>query len=210
MDDPSFIQDKAKLEQQYVHNVYDAIAPHFSATRYKPWPVVDDFLKGLQPGSLGADVGCGNGKYLGVNPSVLTLGSDRGELLQFVKERGFEAMICDNSSLPYRSGAFDFVLSIAVIHHFSTPERRLNAIQELVRILRPGGQLLIFVWAFEQQGRRKFEKQDVFVSWQMNKRVYYHLFTKGELDELVSRVEEAEIVQSGYDRDNWYIVCEKK
>ncbi|KAJ3084968.1 3-hydroxymethyl-3-methylglutaryl-CoA lyase [Quaeritorhiza haematococci] len=34
-----------ELEQRYVHDVYEAIAPHFSATRYKPWPVVEDFLK---------------------------------------------------------------------------------------------------------------------------------------------------------------------
>ncbi|ORY46743.1 hypothetical protein BCR33DRAFT_637631, partial [Rhizoclosmatium globosum] len=56
--------------------VYEAIAPHFSATRYKPWPVVETFLKSLPPGSIGADVGCGNGKYLGVNPSLYTIGSD--------------------------------------------------------------------------------------------------------------------------------------
>lgn len=29
-----------RLEQEFVHNVYDAIAPHFSATRFAIWPKV--------------------------------------------------------------------------------------------------------------------------------------------------------------------------
>lgn len=33
-----------------------------SHTRYKPWPKVEEFLCGLQPCSLVADAGCGNGK----------------------------------------------------------------------------------------------------------------------------------------------------
>ena len=64
-------------EHQNVHTVYEAIAPHFSRTRYKPWPVVERFLRSQAPGSVGLDVGCGNGKYLGVNPDVVMLGSDR-------------------------------------------------------------------------------------------------------------------------------------
>ncbi|KAM6099985.1 putative tRNA methyltransferase 9B isoform 3-T5 [Theristicus caerulescens] len=51
-----------------------------------------------------------------------------------------------------------------VIHHFSTEERRMRAIKEMARILRVGGQIMIYVWAMEQK-RRKFEKQDVFVPW---------------------------------------------
>jgi alkylated DNA repair protein alkB family protein 8 len=42
------------------------------------------------------------------------------------------------------------VISIAVIHHFATEERRIRALQELWRILKPGGTLLVFVWAKEK------------------------------------------------------------
>lgn len=74
--------------------MYDKIASHFSSTRYKvrgknesltqPWPLIPQFLATLPPGSLGADLGCGNGKYLylrsalssGPDASILTLGSD--------------------------------------------------------------------------------------------------------------------------------------
>ncbi|KAJ1541965.1 Alkylated DNA repair protein alkB 8, partial [Nowakowskiella sp. JEL0078] len=143
---------EAQFEDEHVHKVYEAIAPHFSSTRYKPWPVIAKFLEDRLVGSLGADVGCGNGKYLGVNKSVYTLGSDRSfNLIDICGQRGFEALIADGLRLPYRSDVFDFVLSIAVIHHFSSAERREHAVKELLRIVRPGGEVLIFAWAFEQE-----------------------------------------------------------
>jgi ubiquinone/menaquinone biosynthesis C-methylase UbiE len=58
------------MEKKYVYDVYDKIAPHFSSTRYKPWPMVVSFLESLETGSIVADVGCGNGKYLPCNPRV--------------------------------------------------------------------------------------------------------------------------------------------
>ena len=58
------------MEKQHVYEVYEKIAPHFSNTRYKPWPKIAEFLNNLEPGSVVADVGCGNGKYLGVNKNL--------------------------------------------------------------------------------------------------------------------------------------------
>ncbi|KAK4167385.1 S-adenosyl-L-methionine-dependent methyltransferase [Cladorrhinum sp. PSN259] len=76
-------------ERTHVHGVYEAIAPHFSATRYKPWPAVASFLSSQAPGAVGLDVGCGNGKYLGVNPSVFMVGSDRSaSLVALAEKRG--------------------------------------------------------------------------------------------------------------------------
>ncbi|KAG0342004.1 tRNA methyltransferase, has a role in tRNA modification [Podila minutissima] len=302
-------------EQQYVHSVYQVIAPHFSATRYKPWPVVEEFLTTMPAGYIGADVGCGNGKYIGVNPNLFMVGSDRSSnLISICGERGHEAMVADGLALPYRSGFFDFAISIAVIHHFISPERRVAAIEEILRVVRVQGRVLIFVWALEQTGKRDFDKdvQDVFVPWAMPKKAepkkeksaksrpqgvkkkdrkateaaaaastssssatedqtldqkevisenmekltlqdtttsttnesssssatastsmsdptssettdpaapaapaapvynrYYHLFQKGELEELVSRTDKATIVQQGYDRDNWWCIVEK-
>ena len=64
------------FEQEFVTNVYNDIAPHFSLTRYKPWPFIDKFLKSKPLGTLIADVGCGNGKYMDVNKACMMIGSD--------------------------------------------------------------------------------------------------------------------------------------
>ncbi|XP_036940988.1 alkylated DNA repair protein alkB homolog 8 isoform X2 [Acanthopagrus latus] len=156
---PRCHDDAAQLEEEYVHRVYDAIASHFSSTRHSPWPRVCHFLSSLPPGSVLADVGCGNGKYLGVNTEVIAIGCDRSSaLIQICAERGFQAFVSDALSVPLRSATCDACISIAVIHHFSTQERRLAAVRELVRLLKPGGRALIYVWAFEQEYNKQRSK----------------------------------------------------
>nr|DBA32521.1 TPA: hypothetical protein GDO54_000305 [Pyxicephalus adspersus] len=158
---PPLVEDMgaASLEKEYVHKVYEDIASHFSSTRHTPWPKVVDFLRSLPMGSLVADVGCGNGKYLGVNNDLYMIGCDRSKnLIDICGEKEYEACVCDALSVPFRPGSFDACISIAVIHHFSTEERRLAAIQVLTDLLRKGGQALIYVWAMEQEYNKKKSK----------------------------------------------------
>ena len=47
--------------------------------------------------------GCGSGKYLGLNPMVYNIGSDRCHALaQIAREKEHEITLCDNLALPYR------------------------------------------------------------------------------------------------------------
>ncbi|CAO1629777.1 unnamed protein product [Sympodiomycopsis kandeliae] len=234
--------DAVKWELENVHDVYSSIASHFSATRYKPWPLVTNFLASLPPGSIGVDVGCGNGKYLhlrnllhpndqhGEKPSssspsqrdCVTIGVDRSsELIDLAQDMTLDKMaantntagetaaksqaetdgrmqgqdrertvnssqlvnevaVGDGLSTGFRNQAFDYAISIATIHHFSTRQRRKEAIQELIRLVQPvdvesgqlagndsgsaggRGRFLVYVWALEQRGqeRRKFDEDD--------------------------------------------------
>nr|XP_036876263.1 alkylated DNA repair protein alkB homolog 8 isoform X1 [Manis javanica] len=156
---PESNKEASQLEQEYVHRVYEEIAGHFSSTRHTPWPHVVEFLKALPSGSLVADIGCGNGKYLGINEKLCMIGCDRSQkLVEICRERRFQAFVCDALAVPIRSGSCDACISIAVIHHFATAERRVAALQELVRLLRPGGKALIYVWAMEQEYDKKKSK----------------------------------------------------
>lgn len=254
-------------EAVHVHSVYEAIAPHFSLTRHKPWPRVAAFLNRQAPGSVGLDVGCGNGKYLGVNPALHILGSDRSPaLVDLARAKGQaqtqaqtqtqaetqaagqqkddqhnqsqdtaqpsadailssrnELCVADGLALPYRRGAADFAICIAVIHHLSTRTRRREAIAALLECVRPGkGAVLIYVWALEQSStsRRRWDEgsdQDTLVPWVMRGpkghpnagatyQRYYHLYREGELEEDVVAVG-GHVVEGGYDQDNWWVVC---
>ncbi|XP_063060578.1 probable tRNA methyltransferase 9B [Engraulis encrasicolus] len=154
-----------QLERDHVHRVYEEIAPFFSDSRYKAWPKVRQFLLDQEPGSIVADVGCGNGKYLHINGSVFKLGCDVCQpLVQSASNQGHEVLLCNSLNLPYRDGCFDAILCIAVIHHLSTKERRIQAVREMSRTLRAGGRMMIYVWAMEQRNR-KFDKQDLLVPW---------------------------------------------
>ncbi|KAJ4985973.1 tRNA (Uracil-5-)-methyltransferase TRM9 [Stagonosporopsis vannaccii] len=168
-------------EEEHVHEVYEQIASHFSSTRYKPWPIVERFLKEQPNGAIGADIGCGNGKYLAVNKDVFIVGSDRStNLVKFATQhKPHDIVVADNLSLPHPSHIFDFAISIAVVHHLSTPARRIEAVKCILDLLRPsqqdsshtGGKALIYVWALEQKSSRRGwdegGEQDVMVPWVM-------------------------------------------
>ncbi|KAL6925853.1 hypothetical protein ACO0SA_000455 [Hanseniaspora valbyensis] len=321
------IKDNKKKEEEYVHEVYNQISNHFSKTRYKPWPIVANFLKTRKDYTIGIDVGCGNGKYLQLNKKLFILGSDRSDGLiscanTLMKEKektkdetlseqeledGFssmcfgekrcDVMVNDGLSLPYPDNRFDFAISIAVIHHFSSEERRIEAIKHIGSKLVKGGEALIYVWALEQKDSRRgyndSMEQDILVPWVLegefketkseeetknnNKNVpkegkkaikerskpdlsnvpkekrseviriwkeeqaekrrlkaekeareleekkkkeeeiklkntkyrYYHMYKSGELEENILRTEIFEIVNSGYERDNWWCICRK-
>lgn len=120
--------------------------------------------------------GCGTGKYVKLKSDLFTIGCDRSnQLCEIAREKysHIPILIADNLHLPYRNNLFDAVLSIGVIHHLATHERRVKAIQgwvylylsgsffnnevilECLRILKPnGGQLLIYTWALEQKQRK--------------------------------------------------------
>ena len=66
----------------------------------------------------------------------------------------WQVLICDALNLPYRDESFDAALSVAVIHHLATRDRRVRVLRELARILRVGGRILITVWAKEQRHRK--------------------------------------------------------
>lgn len=225
-----------QYEQKNVHEVYEQIASHFSSTRYKPWPLIEGFLKGQKDGSVGLDIGCGNGKYLAVNPNIFILGSDRSRNLVDIAARyqPHSVLVSDILDLPHQTHYFDFAISVAVVHHLSTPERRVEAIRSILETLKAGGRALIYVWALEQESSRRGwsegDDQDVMVPWVMrgSKKAtngkdgaagnhdsedqvfhrYYHLYSKGELERDIDAAG-GEVFASGYEKDNWWAVAIK-
>ncbi|KZT35484.1 hypothetical protein SISSUDRAFT_990514, partial [Sistotremastrum suecicum HHB10207 ss-3] len=193
-----------------------------------PWPVISQFLSSLPAGSIGLDSGTGNGKYLPLpveRPgSVWTIGMDRsGELLKLARYAGSssasgsvlrrEVVLGDALDVCWREGAFDYAISIATIHHLSTPERRRRAIKALLRSVSPShGRVLIYVWAVDQDELSKrtipetstsdssaSKGRDALVPWVLSEQPgkksepsgsakvyqrYYHFFESGELKEL--------------------------
>ncbi|GMM49269.1 tRNA (carboxymethyluridine(34)-5-O)-methyltransferase [Starmerella bacillaris] len=206
------------MEETHVHAVYEAIAPHFSNTRYKPWPLVEKFLLEQEKGSIGVDVGCGNGKYIRYN-HVYLMGCDRSlNLVEIARKETSErknngdVFTSDGLNVPIRP--VDFAISIAVIHHFHTPERRIEAIRHVLSKVKKGGKAMFYVWALEQKNARANfnveKKQDVMVPYvvpttkEVHER-YYHLYKENELL-LDAQEAGGTIVDHGYERDNWYVI----
>ena len=211
------------LEQEKVHNIYDIISKHFSTTRKIIWPKVEDFINTFKSNSLILDIGCGNGKNMGSREDCIYIGLDACEnLMKQAKLKSNCSYIVGNCiNLPFESNLFHYAMSIAVIHHLSTESRRLQAIQEINRILKKDGEALIYVWAYEQPRFENEKSQDVNVKWMLQKKYsekkendeifyrYYHLFKKNELENLIYQVKELKIIESGNQYNNWYCVVKK-
>jgi len=205
------------IEKEYVHNTYQKIAEHFSNTRAYVWKSVKEFLKKVESNSIILEVGCGNGKNLNYRKDCINLGCDLcTNFCSITNRKGAESLVANNLYLPFTDNSIDYILSIAVIHHLSTRERRMKSIYELIRILSPGGKLLIQVWAMKQpdNSRRKFTKQDNLVDFQSSdKKIkelrFYHVFEENELEEMINSIPGIKIVQSYWEIGNWILVIEK-
>ena len=124
--------------------------------------------------------------------------------------------------LQFPDNSFDAIICVAVLHHLSTEERRLQALKEFARVLKPTGELFIQVWAKENNSRKKIqeydtEKHDCLIPWQPTKRFklasgeekvfrYYHLFTEGELASLAEQAGFT-IKRDFYEKENWGVIC---
>lgn len=112
----------------------------------------------------------------------------------------------------------------------------MQALKELVRVVRPGGEILVYVWAKEQEetSKRKFQSQDVIVPWNLppqyhedvpkeeaeaqqggnnnGKHVvvdrYCHVFAKGELETMWKSFP-VQIIDSYFDTSNWCTLVRK-
>jgi tRNA (uracil-5-)-methyltransferase TRM9 len=196
--------------------------------------VITAYVSSFPPGSLGIDVGCGNGKNLSINVGVHFVATDRSPSLAALaaSSHAHDVAVADVLDLPYRRGRFDFAICIAVVHHLSTHERRVaavGAVLEPLRVAEPGaasgraGTALFYVWALEQKGSRRGwdagDEQNVMVPWVLKppasgngpERVlnrYYHLYRKGELEDSI-REAGGVVVDSGYEKDNWWAIARR-
>jgi SAM-dependent methyltransferase len=190
--------------------VYNSIARDFSRTRYKVWDLVATFLDSLPSNTRLLEVGCGNGKNLLYRPDLSTKGLDiTSEFLTICRERGIPVAEGDIRTIPEPSNAYDAVLAIAVIHHLPTVAERRQAIAEVWRVLAPGGQALISVWA--QQPRFPTSDQIVpFKGREATGERYYHFYTAEELKEDLICVGSAGVSWVILeDRGNWYVLAGK-
>jgi alkylated DNA repair dioxygenase AlkB/SAM-dependent methyltransferase len=165
---------------------------HTRGKRGVLWPSASQFVKDLPEGSIVADCGCGDGKYfpavweagsyvIGTDISLPLLKTallndssslSDGEKVpdtrrvsphrQALQNRPAVA-VADCMSIPFRNNSCDAAICIAVMHHLSTADRRIRCIEELARIVKVNGKIMIQAWAMGCHSRRRFAAPDVFV-----------------------------------------------
>lgn len=191
------------------HKFYETMAEEFSSTRYKPWPKIKQFLQNHN--GLLLDAGCGNGRNM--PPNSIGIDFSRGLLQQAcIKNPQNEFIEANILELPFIDSVFDNVMSVAVIHHLNSHERRIRAMDEMHRVLKKGGMLLIYVWDKKAIKSGKFidiGNDDYMVDWKNSGCMrYYHMY---DLDTFTCFLKSTkfEVVELGTEQESLFALLKK-
>lgn len=184
-----------KKEEQ--EKVWDALAEqwyHFRQQQFRDVGAEIGDISGMKPGKI-LEIGCGSGRNLlpFAKQGFDCYGIDFSKnMIKFAKEYCKKYNFKINlkkaraEELPFQDSSFDYVLSIATLHHLNRKEQEL-AVKEMARVLKPGGIALVAVWS--KFPMSIFIKQK-YISWTVKGKTYwrYHyLFTPFELKRLLRK-----------------------
>lgn len=207
-------------EPPSVRETYDRIATHFASTREYPWPEVESFCEGRRV-ETALDIGCANGRHseLLSEHAACVLGVDlSGELLSIARERVPEATFVtgDAASLPVVDDAAELALYIATLHHLPKRRLRRRSLDELARVLAPGGVALVSAWStaherFDASDSDAEVGFDTEIEWTLpDGHVvprYYHIYAPAEFDADIG-ASALSIVESSISSGNCYAIVE--
>jgi SAM-dependent methyltransferase len=98
-------------------------------------------------GSLILDAGCGTGTFAGrlrdIGYRVLGIDASIG-MLAGARNREVPVAQAIAQRLPFPDDTFDGFVSVAVLHHLGSTDMVRRAIDEMIRVLRPGGRAVIW------------------------------------------------------------------
>ncbi len=204
-----------------VKQSYDSISLDFARTRQKSWLEIDILLKKyIRSGDKILDLGCGNGRLVGslaeLGYRLFYFGLDNSPnlLKQARKSFGFQYKQVkivwqegDIQNLPFADYSFSAAFAIASLHHLPTFSLRMKALQEVFRVLRPGGFFIMTNWnlftfsafiKYDLFGQilgnlyQGFSWGDFIIPWKdpqgkVQARRYYHSFTLREINKLLKK-----------------------
>lgn len=226
---PEYAEYLIKKTKDY----FDKNVEGFSGSRKELWPEFEELKKYIKDSEKILDLGCGNGrlfelfqdknvKYIGVDSSEKFIQKARGKY-------GDHFQVTDILSLPFFNNYFDSIWSIAVFHHIPSNELHLEVLEELKRVLKKDGRIIMICWHLYQGEylklllkftlikffkKSRLDYKDILLSpKKMKIQRYYHAFTKKELKKLFQkagfRVEELRYLKRNKKKTNILIIATK-
>ena len=181
------------FEKEYVKDVYENIAPHFSNTRVYTWNWIKEFIYKIPLNSTIVDIGCGNGRNM-LFKDYNFIGIDNCEnFIKICLDRNLNVILGNMTNIPLSNNSCDAIICIASFHHLYNEINRLLCLLELKRILKNNGEILLSVWSINQPEKthRKFEKYgNNLISWNKFGKIYnryYYIFQITEIYNLFKK-----------------------
>lgn len=223
--------------KESVHT-WNTIAQSFNKTRQKPWKPCLSFINTLPKQILAADFGCGNGRHLITlsKHCANVIGLDISTELLHITQQNFirqqlpppPLIHASLPTIPLKDSCIDAALFIASLHNIKGKTHRIKALEEIHRVLKPKGTVLISVWTQEQERFRNhinkhnekdtLETGDIYINWNKDSLQiprYYHLYQKEEFSEdlksagFTIRSMTEECLASKKYPDNYFTVVQK-
>jgi len=188
---------------------YNLIAHHFASTRKFNWSDTTEPIRELRltKGDKVLDLGCGSARLYELlkEYDIQYYGMDiSNELIKIARDNvpkgRFE--VGDMLETPYDDNFFRSVISIAVVHHVPTAELRQKAFDEIFRITKPGGNIMITAWYFwetkkylkliDAAAEEHLPYGDFYMPWktgdghEVTKR-YFHAWNIQELKDVIQK-----------------------
>lgn len=185
---------------------YNEFAQSFSQKRKNPWPEIELLiLKYLKENDKVLDLGCGSGQYFSFfqKQKVQYFGLDFSEKLVEIARKKYpkaQFFVGDALNLPFSDNFFDKVIAIAILHHIPSKELRNKFLQEIYRVLKKEGILILTCWYLHKKPYRctilkfnilkflklsKLDYNDIIFPLGEIKKCYFHCFKKEELEDLL-------------------------
>lgn len=227
-----------------VRQNYTEIVHEFNETRKKrlsaSWEEVIKFAKTVPDGATVLDLGCGNGRllqafsgrdinYLGIDfiPEIINYAkADHGANK---KVKFIVGDILELDKIRELAGQeFNYIFSVAVLHHVPGEELRLKFLTDAKKYLKPEAKVFLTNWNFWPQKKfwpylidnwiKKLASQyeydfgDILFPWKGVNTVslrYYHAFTKCELKKIAKK-SGLRVKKIYKDKYNYYLLAGKK
>ena len=207
---------------QIISNIranYNTIAKEWDISRFRPSEVKVLFLKNAKPGMVVGDIGCGNGiiipellkrkikKYYGLDISNKLIAIAKNKYLNEVKKGKVEFKVGNALKLPYPKNKFDIIFSLATMHHLPNEKNHLKFLQEINKVLKPGGKAVIFNWnllsdktydryhikeCLERMKQAGYGERNVFIGWkgtpENDIKRFIHIFLPEEIKKIAKKV----------------------
>jgi len=186
---------------------YDNIALDYDLKRRKPWKALESFVsylkeKGYSFNGINVDLGCANGRHfklfksstnkiIGIDNSIdflrIACLNLRDSTQHGKKEsNNIQTILGDVRNLPLRPDVIQNMFSIATIHHIQSKSTRKKVIEQMFKLTKENGLILLTVW---RRWQKKYKKEFFF---EKIKRLFNPLYKKKQkqlgLDEFGDKI----------------------
>ncbi len=232
-------KERAKFLIYQNIQTYNRIAEHFAQKRKI---LTKDLIKLshlIKPGERILDVGCANGRFceLVFKKKAKYWGIDTSRKMIEIAKKQYpyaKFFVSDPLSFPFGKNFFDKVFCLSVFHHIPSKELRIKFLQEIKRVLKPGGIIILTVWNLRKKrkikgllfkytlkrifGKSDLDFGDLFLPWKNEKGKilasrYFHVFSKRELISLLKKagfeIKKSGLIERSAKENNIFVIAQK-